>query len=114
MIPREHVQKLAQAHSELPSEPTTGAIWIHRDRAEAWLVEVIPAMNADGHADDPVFFDAGVSFRFPLALIAGNRQSLEDALRRNVELARAVAAGEVIIDHGDAAPLVSLARQLAA
>jgi hypothetical protein len=41
-------------------------------------------------------------------------QSLEHALRANVEFARAIAAGEVIIDHGDAAPFVSLAGQLAA
>ena len=85
-----------------------------RDRSVGWLVAIIPAMNADDRADDPVFFDPGVHFRFPLALIAGNRRSLEEALRRNVELARAVAAGEVVVDHGDAASLVSLARQLAA
>lgn len=70
-------------------------------------------MNADDRAEEPVFFDAGVNFRFPLALIAGNRQSLENALRRDAELARAVADGDVVIDRGDAAPLVSLARQLA-
>jgi hypothetical protein len=113
MIPRQSVTELAQAHAAL-DEPTTGAIWIHRERPEAWLVEIIPAMAPDDSVDEPVFFNPGVGFRFPLALIAGNRTSLENALRRNPDLARAVAAGEVVVDQGDAAPLVELARQLAA
>ncbi len=104
--------ELAQAHAAL-DEPTTGAIWIHRARPEAWLVEVIPAMAPDERADEPVFFNPGVEFRFPIALIAGNRRSLEEALRRNPALAKAVADGEVIVDRGDAGPLFELARQLA-
>ena len=114
MIPREDVEELANVHASLQEEPTTAAIWIHRDRPEAWLVEVIPAMNASAEADDPIFFNPGLKFRFPLALIAGNRRSLEDAVRRNPELARAIADGDVIVDRGDAVPLVNLARQVAA
>jgi hypothetical protein len=112
MIPRESVAELARAHAEL-DEPTTGAIWVFPERPEAWLVEISPAMAPDERADEPVFFNPGVEFRFPLALIAGNRQSLEQALRRNVDLARAVAKGEVVVDNGDAEPLVELARQIA-
>jgi hypothetical protein len=112
VIPRESVAELVRAHAAL-DEPTTGAIWIHHGRPEAWLVEVIPAMGSDARADEPVFFNPGVEFRFPLALIAGNRQSLEEALKRNVELAQAVAEGEVIVDQGDAEALVELARQIA-
>ena len=113
MIPRANVEELARAHAAL-EEPTTGAIWIHKARPEAWLVEVIPTMAADEHADEPVFFNPGAGFRFPIAIIAGNRASLEAALRRNAELARAVADGDVVVDQGDAQPLLELARKLAA
>jgi hypothetical protein len=113
VIPRANVEELARAHAAL-EEPTTAAIWIHRGRPEAWLVEVIPTMASDEHADEPVFLNPGVGFRFPLAIIAGNRESLEAALRRNAELARAVADGDVVVDAGDAQPLVELARRLAA
>jgi len=113
-IPRAQVIKFARAHSELILELATGAIWIHRDRSVAWLVEIIPTMAASDRAAEPVFFAPGVSFSFPLALIAGNRESLEHALSRDIELARAVAAGEVLIDRGGAAPLVLHARQLIA
>jgi hypothetical protein len=113
VIPRENVEALARAHAAL-EEPTTGAIWIRRDAPEAWLVEIIPAMASDERADEPIFFNPGAAFRFPLALIAGNRESLEAALRRNIDLARAVAEGEVVVDQGDAAALLELARQLAA
>lgn len=113
-IPRAEIVKLARAHSALILELATGAIWIHRDRSVAWLVEIIPAMAANDRAEEPVFFAPGVSFSFPLALVAGNRESLEKALRRDIELAHAVATGEVLVDGGDAAPLVRLARQLVA
>lgn len=71
-------------------------------------------MDANDRAEEPVFFSPGVRFSFPLALIAGNRASLENALRRDIELARAVAAGDAVLDRGDAAPLVGLARQIVA
>lgn len=113
MIPRTNIEELARAHAAL-EEPTTAAIWIHKDRPEAWLVEVIPAMADDENADKPVFFNPGAAFGFPLTIIAGNRESLEAALRQNRELARAVADGDVVVDRGDARPLIELARQLAA
>jgi hypothetical protein len=69
-------------------------------------------MADDDKADEPTFFSPGVEFRFPLALIAGNRPSLEAALRRRPELARAVADGTVVLERGDAKPLVDLAREL--
>ncbi|WP_437877945.1 hypothetical protein [Sorangium sp. So ce513] len=90
----------------------TGAVWIHQDAPEAWLVEVIPTMADDERADEPTRLAPGIAFRFPLALIAGNRPSLEAALRRNTELARALAHGEVLHDEGDASALVKLARSL--
>ncbi len=69
-------------------------------------------MSDDEKVDEPTFFSPGVGFRFPLALIAGNRQSLEAALRRKPDLARAVLDGRVMLDRGDAKPLVELAREL--
>jgi hypothetical protein len=111
MIPKEKVEELVDAHAKL-EDPTTGAIWIRPDATEAWLVEVIPSMADDEKADEPTFFNPGVAFRFPLALIAGNRPSLEAALRRSPDLARAVAEGTVMFDQGDADALVELARHL--
>src|SRR5690349_6924659 len=110
MIPEEKVQELVHAHAGL-AEPTTGAIWIKTDAPEVWLVEVIPTMADDEKAEEPTFFNPGVEFRFPLALIAGNRQSLEAALRRAPDLARAVVGGTVMLDRGDMQPLDELARE---
>lgn len=112
MIPKENVVELVDAHARLEQEPTTGAIWIRPEASEAWLVEVIPTMADDEKAEEPTFFNPGVEFRFPLVLIAGNRRSLEAALRRKLDLARAVADGTVVLDLGDAAPLVQLAREI--
>ena len=111
MIPREKVDELVNAHATL-DEPTTGAIWINTGASEVWLVEVIPTMADDEKAEEPTFFNPGVEFRFPLALIAGNRQSLEAALRRTPDLARAVVDGTVVLDRGDARGLVELAREV--
>jgi hypothetical protein len=114
MIPREKVQELVQAHARI-EDPTTDAIWIKPDATEVWLVEVIPSMSDDEHAEEPLYFNPGAGFRFPLALLPGNRASLEDALRRDRELAKAVAAGEVMLDNsGTASHLVAVARELAA
>jgi hypothetical protein len=111
MIPREKVEELVSAHAKL-EEPTTGAIWINTDAAEVWLVEVIPTMADDDMAEEPTFFRPGVGFQFPLALIAGNRHSIEAALRRKPELARAIVEGTVVLDGGDTRPLVDLAREV--
>ena len=111
VIPKEKVVELVDAHSKL-EEPTTGAIWIRPEAGEAWLVEVIPSMADDEKAEEPTFFSPGVEFRFPVAIIAGNRPSLEAALRRKPELARAVAAGTVMLDAGDAKALVDVAREV--
>jgi hypothetical protein len=93
-------------------EPTTGAIWINTGAPEVWLIEVIPTMSDDEKVEEPTFFSPGIEFRFPLALIAGNRHSIEAALRRKPELARAVLDGRVMLDLGDAQPLVELAREV--
>lgn len=111
MVPREKVEELVTAHSKL-DEPTTNAIWIKTDAPEVWLVEVIPAMTDDDQAEEPTYFNPGISFRFSLALISGNRTSLEAALRRSPELAREVAKGIVILDDGEAQFLVELAREV--
>jgi hypothetical protein len=112
MIPREKVEQLVEAHAKL-DEPTTGAIWINSEAPEVWLIEVIPTMADDEKAEEPTYFSPGLEFRFPLALIAGNRPSLEAALRRAPELARAVSSGTVVHEGGDAGPLVKLAREIA-
>lgn len=112
MIPMEKVQELAEAHARI-EDPATDAIWIRRDKSEVWLVEVIPSMADDDKAEEETHFNPGVSFRFPLALVAGNRASLERALERDRDLSSEVASGQILVDHGDARALVDLARRLA-
>jgi hypothetical protein len=111
VIPKEKVVELVDAHAKL-EDPTTGAIWIRPEAGEAWLAEVIPSMADDEKAEEPTFFNAGVEFRFPVAIIAGNRRSLEAALRREPDLARAVVDGTVMFDAGDAKALVDVAREV--
>jgi hypothetical protein len=114
VIPRDRVRELVDAHAKL-DDPMTAAIWIRRDAPQAWLVEVIPSLGPDERAADPTFFNPGVQFRFPLALIAANKASLEAALRRTPELARDVAAGEVLFDAGgDADEIIRVAREILA
>lgn len=113
MIPVANVRELAAAHARI-EDPATAAIWIKREASEVWLVEVIPSMADDDRAEEPTYFNPGAGFRFPLALVAGNRQSLEDALHRDAELARAVAEGEIVLDGPDARHIVELAKHLGA
>ena len=113
MVPREKVMELVEAHKQL-EEPTIGAIWINQDASDVCLVEVIPQMNEDDAADEPILFNPGVSFRFPLRLIAGNLASLLRAVARNKDLASAIAAGEVMLDGDEVRSLMQLARSTVA
>jgi hypothetical protein len=94
---REEMEELVRAHAAL-DDPMDVAIWIRQDDREAWLVEVIPSLPEDPHPERPVSFNPGRMFRHPLNLLAGNRASIEAALRADHELARAVAQGVVL--HG--------------
>lgn len=113
MIPEKNIKELVEAHTKL-EDRMTGAIWIRQNKneSEAWIVEVIPAMADDDHAEEPTHFNPGVGFRFPLVLIAGNRTSIEAALKRNNELATEVANGKILIDEGDAKLLVDMAKKI--
>jgi hypothetical protein len=114
VIPEQNVLELVQAHSRL-DEPTTAAIWINPAQSEPLLVklvEVIPSMADDEKAEQPTYFNPGVAFRFPIAIIAGNLRSLEAALRRNKDFAREVAAGKVLLPGNEGEALVQLARQI--
>ncbi len=115
MIPRDKVEALVAAHEALDEDPAAAAVWIRRDEPTVWLLEVIPSLpNAEG-PEEPIFFNPGVQFRFPLALIAGTRPTLEATLQSDPELARLVATGEILLDRsGDAQALVALASELAA
>lgn len=115
MIPHSKVAELVAAHESLAQDPAVAAIWIRTDAPTVWLLEVIPSLPDETLPEEPIFFNPGVQFRFPLALIAGNRRTLEMTLRADAELARLVASGEVMLDRsGDARALVALASQLAA
>lgn len=86
----------------------TGALWIRQfaTEVEVCLVEIIPSMSDDDHVELPTYFNSGVGFLFPIALIAGNLKSIEEALHRNIEFAKAVATGKIMHDEGDARRLV--------
>jgi hypothetical protein len=115
MIPRDKVEALVAAHEALAEDPAAAAVWIRRDDSTVWLVEVIPSLREEDGPEEPIFFSPGVQFRFPFALIAGTRQTLETTLRSDLELARLVAGGEILLDRsGDAKALVTLASHLAA
>lgn len=100
-MPATHTEmvELVTAHTQL-DEPMTAAIWIRQQDHEAWLVEVLPDMAHDDHPERPVSFNPGHTFRHPLNLIAGNLDDLLAAIGGDVNLARAVAEGEVLF--GDA------------
>ncbi|MBX3181658.1 MAG: hypothetical protein KIT72_12675 [Polyangiaceae bacterium] len=116
MIPLEKVEELVAAHRSLPEDPTTAAVWFRRSEpALVWLFEVIPSLPEQEEPEEPIYFNPGVAFRFPIALIAGTRRSLELTLQRDPALAREVADGQILLDEsGDATALVDLARHVAA
>ena len=83
------------------------------EESTVWLVEVIPAMTDDHEAGLPTYFNPGISFRFPLALIAGNFASIKAAIQRDKGLAEQVVEGRVLLDQeGVASALVDLARSV--
>lgn len=115
MIPRTKVAELVAAHEALSEDPAAAAVWIRKEESTVWLLEVIPSLPEEDQPEEPIFFSPGVEFRFPLALIAGTRRTLESTLRKDRELARFVASGEVMLDRsGDAQALIALASELAA
>jgi hypothetical protein len=90
--------ELVQAHAALEEDPMETAIWIRRQDREAWLVELVPSIQADEHPERAVAFNPGRSFRHPLNLIASNLNGLREAIRKDAALARDIAGGEVL--HG--------------
>jgi hypothetical protein len=98
MPSREQMMRLIQAHNNLP-EPMETAIWIRQDMPGAWLVEVIPDLSTNDRPNEPISFNAGRDFRFPLHLIAGNREDVERAVREDPQLADWIARGEIL--HGE-------------
>lgn len=109
---REEMEELVRAHAAL-EEPMETAIWIRQDDREAWLVEVIPSFPDDEHPERPVAFNPGLTFRHPLNLFAGNRASIEAAVRADHDLARAVAQGVVLYGTSLGEELQALAARVA-
>jgi hypothetical protein len=100
---------LVEAHERLPERMET-AIWIRRDMPDVWLVEVLSDLSHDPRVDEPVHFNPGRSFRFPLHLIAGNLADVEAALDANAELAAWVRDGEIVSGPDLGARLQTRAR----
>lgn len=102
--------QLVEAHKQL-DDPMETAIWIRQnDRDRAWLVEVIPAMANDQYPERPVVFTAGGGFRYPLHLIGVNLSDIENALKRDTQLASWVADGEVLHGRDVGDSLITMAR----
>ena len=114
MIPKKNVEKLIKAHLKL-EDRMTGAIWIRQNDNQAWIVEVIPAMANDEKVASPIHFNPGISFRYPLVLIAGNKNSIKSAIRKNRKLANDVAHGEIMHNDeidADAKEIFDMAKKL--
>jgi hypothetical protein len=92
------MEELVRSHAAL-DDPMETAIWIRQNDREAWLIEIIPSFPPDEHPERPVTFNPGRTFRHPLNLLAGNRESIEAAVRADQDLARAVAKGVIL--HGE-------------
>jgi hypothetical protein len=93
------MQELVARHAGL-DEPMDTAIWIKVNDREAWLVEVVPAMEHDEHPERPVSFNPGLTFRHPLNLVVGNYEDLAAAVLRDQALASAIVKG--ILLYGEA------------
>ena len=111
MPSRQTVEGLVRTHEAL-DEPMSAALWIRQDQSAAWLVEVLPGLPQDPDVLNPIVFSPSADFRYPLHLIAGRLESLTDALPRDKELARAITAGEILLDSEDAQTLMRIARQV--
>jgi hypothetical protein len=109
MPTRAEMQQLVDEHARL-DEPMTTAIWIKTGDREAWLVEVVPTMGHDEHPEHPVAFNPGLTFRHPLNLIVANYEDLTAAIRRDSDLANAIANGIVLYGPSDGDALRRFAK----
>jgi hypothetical protein len=109
VVKREEMVELVQAHEAL-EEPMETAIWIRQADREAWLVELIPTLADDAHPERPVAFTPGRTFRHPLNLIASNLAGLRRAIEEDHDLARDVAAGEILYGEARGRELQQIAR----
>lgn len=109
MPKKQELQALVDAHKSL-DDRMTGAIWIRRDEPGAWLVEILPDLPDDPTVGEPVVFSPSWDFRYSLHLIAGNLQSLKEAIRGDVALARDLVEGDPLHTTAEADELISEAR----
>ena len=111
MPTREQMNRLVQAHESLPERMET-AIWIRQNENlnEAWLVEIIPELTTIDRPSEPVSFNPGRDFPFPLHLIACNRDDFEKAVLEDRALADWVARGVVLSGLEEGRQLQELAK----
>ena len=110
MVPIKDIQDLVKAHVKL-DEPMTCAIHIYPQKQEVWLIECVPSMENEDQAGEPVRFNPGFIFRFPLALVAANMASLESAIIKDMNLAEEIYYGNVLYSvDGAAEHLQNVAR----
>lgn len=100
MPTREEMLELVNDHAAL-DDPMETAIWIRCTDREAWLVELLPTLPGGEHPERPIAFNPGLTFRHPLNLIASDLEGLKRAIRTRPDLARDIAAGEIL--HGEEA-----------
>ena len=80
----DYIRELVKLHNEL-DEPLEFAAWINQEAPEVWLVEVIGSMG-DAEVLPEVTYSPTREFPFVLKLVAGNHQSVRDALVANRKL----------------------------
>ncbi len=95
---RTAVQALAEAHRKL-DERLDAVLWLKTKTPGVWILEVMPDMPPDAHAERPMEFSPSKDFRYTLNLLLGRDRDFRNAVRRNTSFARAVAAAEPILPH---------------
>lgn len=90
------ITKLVQAHKNIKDDPMTCAIWIKKGQTEVWIVEVMPTLEDEKEPVEAYHFTPGKFFNYPLALIAGNFQSISNTILYDKDLAKEISEGEII------------------
>lgn len=98
------IKKFSRASQELSDDPMTALIWIRKP--EAFLIQVLPSMKNE-KCIKPVRFNPGITFNFPITIIAGNRKSVVSTILSDRKLAMDVRKGTIIYDGEDAKDIIN-------
>jgi len=103
------VEKFSRACQELLDDPMTAMIWIRKP--QAFFIQVIPRMKNEKRIE-PVRFNPGITFNFPITIIAGNRKSVVATILSDRKLAADVRKGIAIYGGEEAQDIIGAAYLL--